>query len=82
MGVVTQSDLPLKAFKKGKVRDVYEVNDKLLLVVTDRISAFDYVLHEPIPLKGIYLTQISKFWFDFFKVVKIKNFYKKTYLST
>ena len=67
MGVVTQSDLPLKAFKKGKVRDVYEVNDKLLLVVTDRISAFDYVLHEPIPLKGIYLTQISKFWFDFFK---------------
>jgi len=62
-----QSDLPLKSFKKGKVRDVYEVNDKLLLVVTDRISAFDYVLHEPIPLKGICLTQISKFWFDFFK---------------
>lgn len=46
---------------------MYEVNDKLLLVVTDRISAFDYVLHEPIPLKGICLTQISKFWFDFFK---------------
>lgn len=67
MGVVTNTNLPLKIFKKGKVRDVYEVNDKLLLVVTDRISAFDYVLHEPIPLKGICLTQISKFWFDFFK---------------
>ena len=67
MGVVTDTDLPLKVFKKGKVRDVYETNEKLLLVVTDRISAFDYVLPNPIPDKGIYLTQISKFWFDFFK---------------
>jgi len=67
MGVVTKTDLPLKAFKKGKVRDVYETNDKLLLIVTDRISAFDFVLPDPIPNKGIYLTQISKFWFDFFK---------------
>lgn len=67
MNVVTKTDLPLKVFKKGKVRDVYEVDDKLLLIVTDRISAFDYVLHEPIPHKGIFLTQISKFWFDFFK---------------
>jgi len=67
MGVVTDTDLPLKVFKKGKVRDVYETNEKLLLVVTDRISAFDYVLPNPIPGKGIYLTQISKFWFDFFK---------------
>jgi phosphoribosylaminoimidazole-succinocarboxamide synthase len=67
MVVVTKTDLPLKVFKKGKVRDVYEADDKLLLVVTDRISAFDFVLHEPIPKKGICLTQISKFWFDFFK---------------
>ncbi len=67
MNVVTKTELPLKIFKKGKVRDVYELNDKLLLIVTDRISAFDYVLHEPIPYKGIFLTQISKFWFDFFK---------------
>jgi len=67
MGVITDTDLPLKAFKRGKVRDVYEINDKLLLVVTDRISAFDYVLPDPIPNKGICLTQISKFWFDFFK---------------
>ena len=67
MEVVTNTDLPIKAFKKGKVRDVYDLDDKLLLIVTDRISAFDFVLHEPIPKKGICLTQISKFWFDFFK---------------
>jgi len=67
MNIVTNTDLPLKIFKKGKVRDVYQTNDKLLLIVTDRISAFDFVLHEPIPNKGICLTQISKFWFDFFK---------------
>jgi phosphoribosylaminoimidazole-succinocarboxamide synthase len=67
MAVVIETNLPLKAFKKGKVRDVYDLDDKLLLIVTDRISAFDFVLHEPIPNKGICLTQISKFWFDFFK---------------
>jgi len=67
MSIVTETNLPLKPFKKGKVRDVYDVNDKLLLIVTDRISAFDYVLHEPIPNKGICLTQISKFWFDYLK---------------
>jgi phosphoribosylaminoimidazole-succinocarboxamide synthase len=67
MSIVTQTDLPLKIFRKGKVRDVYELNDELLLIATDRISAFDFVLPEPIPNKGICLTQISKFWFDFFK---------------
>jgi phosphoribosylaminoimidazole-succinocarboxamide synthase len=67
MSVVTETKLPLKVFKKGKVRDVYELDDKLLLIVSDRISAFDFVLHEPIPKKGICLTQISKFWFDYFK---------------
>jgi len=67
MAVVTDTDLPLKAFKKGKVRDVYETDNKLLLIVTDRISAFDFVLHESIPNKGICLTQISKFWFDYFR---------------
>jgi len=67
MNVVTETNLPLKVFKKGKVRDVYELNNELLLIMTDRISAFDYVLHEPIPYKGVCLTQISKFWFDFFK---------------
>jgi phosphoribosylaminoimidazole-succinocarboxamide synthase len=67
MAVVTDTDLPLKAFKKGKVRDIYGTNDKLLLIVTDRISAFDFVLHEAIPNKGVCLTQISRFWFDYFK---------------
>jgi phosphoribosylaminoimidazole-succinocarboxamide synthase len=67
MAIVVETELPLKIFKKGKVRDVYDLGDKLLLIVSDRISAFDFVLHEPIPKKGICLTQISKFWFDFFK---------------
>jgi phosphoribosylaminoimidazole-succinocarboxamide synthase len=67
MGIVTETDLPIKIFKKGKVRDVYGTDDKLLLIVTDRISAFDFILHEPIPNKGICLTQISKFWFNYFK---------------
>jgi len=67
LNTVTETNLPLKVFKKGKVRDVYEADDSLLLIVTDRISAFDFVLPEPIPKKGICLTQISKFWFDYFK---------------
>ena len=67
MSIVTATNLPLKVFKKGKVRDIYDINDSLLLIVTDRVSAFDYVLPEPIPYKGVCLTQISKFWFDFFK---------------
>ena len=67
MSVVKYTNLPFKVFKKGKVRDVYEVDNNLLLIVTDRISAFDYILGDPIPYKGVCLTQISKFWFDFFK---------------
>ena len=56
-----------KLIKKGKVRDIYQVEDNLLLVATDRISAFDYILPNPIPQKGIVLTKISTFWFDMFK---------------
>jgi phosphoribosylaminoimidazole-succinocarboxamide synthase len=67
MNIISKTDLPLKIFKKGKVRDVYKIEDNLLLIVTDRISAFDFVLKEPIPQKGICLNQISKFWFDFFR---------------
>lgn len=67
MGVVTETNLSYPVFKKGKVRDVYDIGDYLLLVATDRISAFDYVLHEPIPNKGICLTQLSAFWFTYFK---------------
>ena len=64
--VVTHTDLPFKIFKKGKVRDVYEINsNQLLLIATDRISAFDHVLPDPIPGKGICLTQLSKFWFQY-----------------
>ncbi len=51
-------------YKKGKVRDVYEVDDKLLIVASDRISAFDFVLPSVIPGKGAVLTQLSRFWFE------------------
>src|SRR5688572_16606177 len=50
--------------RAGKVRDIYDFGDRLLLVATDRISAFDYVLGSGIPDKGKVLTQISAFWFD------------------
>jgi phosphoribosylaminoimidazole-succinocarboxamide synthase len=61
-------DIPLLA--RGKVRDVYAIGeDKLLLVATDRISAFDCILGSPIPDKGRILTQISLFWFDFLRDV-------------
>lgn len=64
---VVNTDLPVAILNKGKVRDIYKVNDTLLLVTTDRISAFDVVLPDPIPSKGICLTQLSKFWFDYTK---------------
>lgn len=56
-----------RLIKKGKVRDIYQIEDKLLLVATDRISAFDYILPNLIPQKGIVLTKISSFWFNMFK---------------
>src|SRR4029450_10258328 len=55
-------DLPLVA--RGKVRDIYDLGDKLLIVATDRISAFDVVLPTGIPDKGLVLTQLSAFWFE------------------
>jgi phosphoribosylaminoimidazole-succinocarboxamide synthase len=64
---VVDTELPVKILNKGKVRDIYEVNNHLLLIATDRISAFDVVLPDPIPSKGICLTQLSKFWFDYIK---------------
>ena len=60
-------DLPL--FKKGKVRNVFEVGSSLLIVASDRISAFDYVLPSLIPFKGQVLTKLSRFWFDFTALV-------------
>src|SRR5256712_12324784 len=53
----------------GKVRDIYELEDALIIVATDRISAFDYVLGSGIPDKGKILNQISAFWFDRMRVV-------------
>jgi phosphoribosylaminoimidazole-succinocarboxamide synthase len=62
--VMTASALPLKQLARGKVRDVYEVDaERLLLVATDRVSAFDVVMREAIPFKGAVLTQISAWWF-------------------
>jgi phosphoribosylaminoimidazole-succinocarboxamide synthase len=64
MTLLTLSDLPLPLLARGKVRDVYAVgDDKLLLVASDRISAFDVVMHEPVPFKGLVLTQLSIWWF-------------------
>jgi phosphoribosylaminoimidazole-succinocarboxamide synthase len=63
--VCVQTNLSgLKLIRRGKVRDLYEYEDKVLLIATDRISAFDVVLPTPIPMKGAVLTQLSKFWFD------------------
>jgi phosphoribosylaminoimidazole-succinocarboxamide synthase len=59
----------LSLHKKGKVRDVYKLEDKLLVIASDRISAFDFVLPSLIPDKGKVLTQLSKFWFDFTSLV-------------
>ena len=70
---VIKTDFPgLKIFKRGKVRDVYDLGDTLLMVATDRISAFDVVMPDPIPDKGKILTQISLFWFDLMKPL-LKN---------
>ncbi len=60
-----QTNIEGREPKRGKVRDIYDLGDKLLIVATDRISAFDVVMANGIPYKGIVLTQISKFWFDF-----------------
>jgi len=63
-GVLVQSKLPLPLVRRGKVREVYSVDDAtLLLVASDRVSAFDVVMREPVPFKGAVLTQLSAFWF-------------------
>lgn len=57
----------LKLFKRGKVRDVYDLGEYYLIISTDRLSAFDVIMNEGIPFKGIILTKISEFWFNFSK---------------
>ena len=64
MNAMLASDLPLPRIGRGKVRDIYAVgDDRVLLLTTDRISAFDVVMAETIPMKGAVLTQISAWWF-------------------
>lgn len=61
-----QTDLPdLKLHSRGKVRDIYDLGDSFLIISTDRLSAFDVVMNDPIPFKGIVLNQITKFWLRF-----------------
>jgi phosphoribosylaminoimidazole-succinocarboxamide synthase len=62
--ILTESELDLPLLSRGKVRDIYDLGDKLLIVATDRISAFDVVLPTGIPDKGAVLTQMSAFWFE------------------
>jgi phosphoribosylaminoimidazole-succinocarboxamide synthase len=65
MTVLAESALPLPLVRRGKVREVYAVDgEHLLLVASDRVSAFDIVMREPIPAKGAVLTQLSAFWFE------------------
>jgi phosphoribosylaminoimidazole-succinocarboxamide synthase len=73
--VILQTEFKdLKLFRRGKVRDVYDLGDKLLIVSTDRISCFDVVLPNGIPCKGKVLTGLSCFWFDFLKSVLPNHF--------
>ena len=70
---IIKTHLPdLKLLFRGKVRDIYDCNDKLLIITSDRISAFDVVMDDTIPDKGIVLTQISLFWFEKMKSI-VKN---------
>lgn len=73
--VILQTQLPgVELHARGKVRDVYRAGDQLLIVATDRISAFDYILATGIPDKGRVLTQLSIFWFDFLRGVVPTHF--------
>lgn len=64
MKTITEIELPLKKISSGKVREMYELDEDLLMVATDRISAFDVVFSQGIPYKGTVLCEISKFWFS------------------
>jgi phosphoribosylaminoimidazole-succinocarboxamide synthase len=76
--VITKTDFKdIGTVKRGKVRDVYDIGDKLLIVASDRISAFDVVMDDPIPDKGRILTAISVFWFE-----KLKNVVENHIIST
>ena len=73
--IILETDLgAVERHARGKVRDVYRAGDRLLIVATDRISAFDYILATGIPDKGRVLTQLSVFWFDFLRDVTPTHF--------
>ncbi|HEY6333452.1 MAG TPA: phosphoribosylaminoimidazolesuccinocarboxamide synthase, partial [Blastocatellia bacterium] len=75
MTAILQTDIPgMTLLSRGKVRDMYLVEDKLLIVATDRISAFDVVLPSAIPYKGAVLTALSVFWFDYLKELVPNHF--------
>src|SRR5260221_11965598 len=70
MSVIQETNFPgITPAARGKVRDIYDLGDRLLIVATDRLSAFDVVIPTPIPDKGQVLTQLSLFWFDLLKSV-------------
>ena len=77
MEVITQTSLPIKLHSRGKVRDTYELDGNLLMVATDRLSAFDVVFSQGIPYKGTVLTEVSLFWFD-----KIKDIVQNHLVGT
>ncbi len=78
MNVITQIDIPdIKFLRRGKVRDIFDFEDHLLIVASDRISAFDYIMPNGIPEKGKILTQISRFWFE-----KTQNIVKNHLIAT
>ena len=64
MSALLETRLAGRPVRRGKVRDVYDLGDQLLIVTTDRISAFDWVMTSGIPDKGRVLTQLSVFWFE------------------
>jgi phosphoribosylaminoimidazole-succinocarboxamide synthase len=79
MTVLAESRLPLPLLRRGKVREVYEVDpEHLLMVASDRVSAFDVVMGEAIPRKGAVLTQISAFWFERLAAVVPSHFLTAT----
>src|SRR5947208_2921913 len=65
--VLLETKLPVPLLGRGKVRDIYDLGDRLLFIATDRISAFDCILPTGIPAKGRVLTQMSLFWFEFLR---------------
>ena len=69
MTTLTQTSLSsLKLLNQGKVRDIYDIDDEnMMIVTTDRLSAFDVIMNEPIPFKGEVLTKMANFWFEKFR---------------